>query len=78
MSRNAGILIALGVALLFGASTPLPKLGFFSANPLLIAGLGLGIAILQANHTLTIIRMRVWPACASDRHGSPPPSRSPL
>ena len=38
--------------------------------------LDLGIAILQANHTLTIISMRVWPACASDRHGSPPPSRS--
>jgi hypothetical protein len=52
-----------------------------SANPLLVAGLlylGLGIAILQANHTLTIISMRVWPACASDRHGSPPSSRSPL
>ena len=40
--------------------------------------LDLGIAILQANHTLTIISMRVWPACASDRHGSPPPSRSSL
>jgi hypothetical protein len=40
--------------------------------------LDLGIAILQANHKLTIISMRVWPACASDRHGSPPPSRSSL
>jgi hypothetical protein len=38
MSRNAGILIALGVALLFGASTPLPKLALSSANPLLVAG----------------------------------------
>jgi hypothetical protein len=39
MSRHHGILIALGAALLFGASTPLAKLALFSAHPLLVAGL---------------------------------------
>jgi uncharacterized protein (DUF2062 family) len=52
MSRNPGILIALGAALLFGASTPLAKLALSSANPLLVAGLlylgsGIGLAIVR-------------------------------
>jgi hypothetical protein len=53
MSRNPGILIALGAALLFGASTPLAKLAVSSANPLLVAGLlylgsGIGLLIVRA------------------------------
>ena len=67
--------------ILLDQATVRPGRALSSANPLLVAGplyLGLGIATLQANHTLTIISMRVWPACASDKHGSPPPSRSPL
>jgi uncharacterized membrane protein len=52
MSRNPGILIALGAALLFGASTPLAKLALSSANPLLVAGLlylgsGIGLVIVR-------------------------------
>ena len=52
MSRNPGILIALGAALLFGASTPLAKLAVSSANPLLVAGLlylgsGIGLFIVR-------------------------------
>ena len=52
MSRNPGILIALGAALLFGASTPLAKLALSSANPLLVAGLlylgsGIGLFIVR-------------------------------
>ena len=52
MSRDHGILIALGAALLFGASTPLAKLALSSAHPLLIAGLlylgsGIGLAIVR-------------------------------
>jgi len=47
-----GILIALGAALLFGASTPLAKLALSSANPLLVAGLlylgsGIGLVIVR-------------------------------
>jgi drug/metabolite transporter (DMT)-like permease len=51
MSRKPGILIALGAALLFGASTPLAKLALSSANPLLVAGLlylGSGIGLFVA------------------------------
>jgi drug/metabolite transporter (DMT)-like permease len=52
MSRHQGILIALGAALLFGASTPLAKLALSSAHPLLVAGLlylgsGIGLAIVR-------------------------------
>jgi drug/metabolite transporter (DMT)-like permease len=47
-----GILIALGAALLFGASTPLAKLALSSANPLLVAGLlylgsGIGLFVVR-------------------------------
>ena len=52
MSRNPGILIALGAAMLFGASTPLAKLALSSANPLLVAGLlylgsGIGLVLVR-------------------------------
>ena len=52
MSRDHGILIALGAALLFGASTPLAKLALSSAHPLLVAGLlylgsGIGLAVVR-------------------------------
>ena len=52
MSRHPGILIALGAALLFGASTPLAKLALSSAHPLLVAGLlylgsGIGLAVVR-------------------------------
>jgi drug/metabolite transporter (DMT)-like permease len=39
VKRNPGIPLALGAALLFGASTPLAKLALSSADPLLVAGL---------------------------------------
>jgi hypothetical protein len=45
------MLIALGAALLFGASTPLAKLALSSANPLLVAGLlylGSGIGLVTS------------------------------
>jgi drug/metabolite transporter (DMT)-like permease len=50
--RNAGIPRALLAALLFGASTPLAKVGLSSANPLLVAGFlylgsGIGLAIVR-------------------------------
>ncbi len=52
MSRHPGILIALGAALLFGASTPLAKFALSSAHPLLVAGLlylgsGIGLAVVR-------------------------------
>ncbi|HEY5811992.1 MAG TPA: EamA family transporter [Terrimicrobiaceae bacterium] len=52
MSRNPGIPIALGAAVLFGASTPLAKLALSSANPLLVAGLlylgsGIGLFVVR-------------------------------
>jgi drug/metabolite transporter (DMT)-like permease len=53
MSRNAGIPIALGAAVLFGASTPLAKLALSSAHPLLVAGLlylgsGIGLFVVRS------------------------------
>ena len=48
MRREQGIPLALGAALLFGASTPLAKLALSSATPLLVAGLlylGSGIGL---------------------------------
>ena len=52
MNRHHGILISLGAALLFGASTPLAKLALSSAHPLLVAGLlylgsGVGLCIAR-------------------------------
>ena len=51
MGRDSGIPLALGAALLFGASTPLAKLALSSANPLIVAGLlylGSGIGLFVA------------------------------
>jgi drug/metabolite transporter (DMT)-like permease len=53
MSRNPGIPIALGAAVLFGASTPLAKLALSSADPLLVAGLlylgsGIGLFVVRS------------------------------
>jgi drug/metabolite transporter (DMT)-like permease len=52
MGNQRGIPIALGAAVLFGASTPLAKLALSSAHPLLVAGLlylgsGIGLAIVR-------------------------------
>jgi len=52
MSRQKGILAALGAALLFGVSTPLAKLALDSTSPLLVAGLlylgsGIGLALAR-------------------------------
>lgn len=53
MKRKPGILLALGAAVLFGASTPLAKLALSSASPLLVAGLlylssGIGLFAVRA------------------------------
>jgi drug/metabolite transporter (DMT)-like permease len=53
MRREQGIPLALGAALLFGASTPLAKLALSSADPLLVAGLlylgsGIGLFIVRS------------------------------
>lgn len=53
MKREPGILLALGAAVLFGASTPLAKLALSSASPLLVAGLlylssGIGLFAVRA------------------------------
>ena len=53
MNRYSGIIIVLGAALLFGASTPLAKLALASADPVLVAGLlylgsGGGLAIARS------------------------------
>jgi drug/metabolite transporter (DMT)-like permease len=53
MRRDSGIPLALGAALLFGASTPLAKLALSSADPLLVAGLlylgsGIGLSVVRS------------------------------
>jgi drug/metabolite transporter (DMT)-like permease len=53
MRRDPGIPLALGAALLFGASTPLAKLALSSADPLLVAGLlylgsGIGLSVVRS------------------------------
>jgi drug/metabolite transporter (DMT)-like permease len=54
MKREPGIPLALGAAVLFGASTPLAKLAISSASPLLVAGLlylgsGIGLFIVRTS-----------------------------
>jgi drug/metabolite transporter (DMT)-like permease len=53
MRRDPGIPLALGAALLFGASTPLAKLALSSADPLIVAGLlylgsGIGLSVVRS------------------------------
>ena len=73
-----GVPLALGAAMLFGASTPFSKLLLGSVDPWLLAGIlylgaGIGLSLFLLVRAVTTDQPAEKPRCASGTcHGLPP------